>query len=170
MAIKGLNNVINNLQKVKNAINKDVDIKFISLSLDWIKEKANSNLDKNSQHFWGSDARNWTKKIYKTYGILENQDMNSASIEFGIGIKGNISGTIQDVARKEGWEYNVPTIYKDGQGRWTFHDARRDMWVTINGYEGKSFLYDAFIEYMQNKIWVTLYQQAFNEIMKGVIK
>ena len=183
MAIKGLNNVINNLQKVKNAISRDVDIKFISLSLDWISNKANSNLDQRTKGIWGSDSRQWTKKIYKTYGILENQDMNSASIEFGIGGRGanNPHSEADDV----GWQYDLPSEYKDDDGRWVFKDARTGQWVgihtieilgkkyvvrTFNGYEGKSFLYDAFMEYKQNRIWVTLYQQAFDEVMKGVIK
>lgn len=171
MAIKGLNKVLNNLQNIKRTINNDIDVLFIDLSLEWIKEKANSNLDKRTQHFWGSDARNWTKNIYKTYGILENQDMNSASIEFGIGRKGNISGAIQDVARKEGWEYDVPTTYKDNNGRWSFQDVRTGIWVNgFSGYEGKSFLYDAFIEYMQNRVWVSLYQKAFDMTIRGAIK
>ena len=85
MAIKGLNKVIKNLENVKKALANNVDPLFIRKSLEWISFQANTNLDNRTSHFWGSDARSWNYKIYQTFGILENQDMNSASIEFGIG-------------------------------------------------------------------------------------
>ena len=169
MAIKGLNKIIKNLENVKKALANDVDILFIDLSLDWISKRANEILDVRTKNFWGSDARVWTKKIDKKIGILENQDMNSASIEFGIGDEGARFGEIQHIAKEQGWEYNKPSEFKDDRGRWTFKDARTGIWVTFSGYQGKSFLYDAFIEYMQGRIWVQLYQQAFDEVMRSVI-
>ena len=170
MAIKGINEILNNLKNIKKAMNSDIDILFIDLSLEWIKNRANANLDARTSHFWGSDARSWTKKIYKTFGVLENQDMNSASIEFGIGRTGKHFGEIQRLAKSVNWEYDVPSEYKDASGRWTFKDERTGIWLTFSGYEGKSFLYDAFVEYMQDKIWIKLYQKAFDSIMGGVIK
>lgn len=184
MAIKGLNKVINNLKNVRKALKNEIDKRFISLSLDWISFKANQNLDENTSGIWGSNARSWTKKIDKTRGILENNDMNSASIEFGIGRKG--AHIPKSVAQEVGFEYDKPSEYKDDNGRWIFYDEKTEIWVglkftidengnrkafrTFNGYIGKSFLYDAFMEYKQNRVWVTLYQQAFDEIMRGVIK
>ena len=171
MAIKGLNKVLQNLQNIKRTINNDIDVLFIDLSLDWISKRANEILNVRTKNFWGSDARQWTKKIYKTYGILENQDMNSASIEFGIGDNGARFGEIQHIAKQEGWEYDMPSEHKDSQGRWTFQDARTGIWVKgFSGYQGKSFLYDAFIEYMQNRVWVSLYQIAFDRVMRGAIR
>lgn len=168
MAIKGIKKVKQNLQNIKKALNNDIDVLFISKSLDWIKQKANANLDIRTQRFWGSEARLWTKKIYKTYGILENQDMNSASIEFGIGRFG--ANSPHPIAQSQNYEYDVPSQYKDAFGRWTFQDTRTGIWITFSGYEGKSFLYDAFVEYMSRNIWVQKYQEAFDEIMKKVIK
>lgn len=170
MAIKGLNRVLQNLQNVRKSLYDNVEYLFIDYSLEWIKKRANANLDKRTSHFWGSDAREWTKKIYKTYGMLENQDMNSASIEFGIGRTGAGFSEISTIAKEQGWEYDVPSVNKDSLGRWTFKDARTGIWVTFSGYQGKSFLYDAFIEYMQDRVWVELYEKAFNKCMRGVIK
>lgn len=167
---KGLDKVITNLTRIKMELNSKIDYTFIDLSLEWIKKKANSNLDKRTSKFWGSDARQWTKTIIGSVGKLENQDMNSASIEFGIGQAGNISGTIQNIAKQEGWEYNLPSVFKDNNGRWTFRDDRTGIWITFDGYEGKSFLYDAFVEYMQSNVWYQLYQKAFDKIVRGAIK
>ena len=167
MAIKGLNKVIKNLGNVKKALANDVDPLFIRKSLEWISFQANTNLDNRTSHFWGSDARSWNYKIYQTFGILENQDMNSASIEFGIGRVG--ANNPQRVAIEQNYQYDKPSQYKDDNGNWTFQDARTGIWVRFNGYEGKSFLYDAFMDYMQGRIWVQLYQQAFDEVMRSVI-
>lgn len=169
--IKGLDKVINNLKAIKKS-SVEIDTLFIRKSLIWIGNTANTNLDSRTKHFWGSEARNWNLKIYATYGILENQDMNSASIEFGIGkTGGELFNEITWVAREEGYQYDVPSAYKDDEGRWTFQDARTGIWVrNFSGYKGKSFLYDAFISYMQSNIWVTLYQEAFDEVMRRIIK
>ena len=157
------------MKRVRKALKENIEVLFIEKSLDWISQKANNNLDARTSYFWGSDARSWTKRIYKTYGILENQDMNSASIEFGIGKVGLYHANTSSTLATPDYEYDRPSQYKDSDGNWTFKDARTGIWVTFNGYEGKSFLYDAFVEYMQNRVWVKLYQEAFDSIMRGVI-
>ena len=171
--VKGLAKVVNNLKKIQNSA-IDIDTLFIRKSLEWIRDRANINLDNRSTHFWGSEARLWNIKIYATYGILENQDMNSGAIEFGIGLEGAKSDlseynrTYSDIDSR--YAYDLPSEYKDDKGYWTFHDARTDRWLTFRGYMGKSFLYDALMEYKQNKMWVKLYQEAFDEIMRSIIK
>ena len=169
MSFKGLDKVITNLQKIKKA-SVDIDELFIRKSLEWIATEANKILDTRTKHFWGSDARQWNYKIYRTFGILENQDMNSASIEFGIGRVGLYHPNTSSELATPNYEYDRPSQYKDSAGNWTFKDARTGIWVKdFKGYEGKSFLYDAFVNYMQNRIWVKLYEEAFDEIMRKVI-
>lgn len=168
--MKGLNKVINNLNNIKNNI-KNIDYEFINLSLEWVANKANINLDKrlnNPPHFFGSSARSWTKKIYSTFGILENNDMNSASIEFGIGRKGKEKPNLQ--ALENGYVYDKPSEFKDDNGNWVFQDVYTGLWIKFNGYEGKSFLYDTFSEYMLSNEWQKLYKIAFDKTMKGIIK
>lgn len=170
MIIKGLSKVLKNMKAIQQVLPSEVDYLFIDSSLDWISKRANENLNVRTQNFWGSDAREWTKTIFGSYGILRNKDENSASIEFGIGNVGaRFNGIINNIAKSEGWQYNVPSVSKDANGRWTFQDTRTGIWMTISGYQGKAFLYDAFVEYMQNKIWLNLYQVAFDKVMKGVI-
>ena len=76
MSIKGLDKVINKLKLIRNSSVK-IDTLFISKSLDCISQEANKILDGRTNHFWGSDARLWTKRIYATYGILENQEVEN---------------------------------------------------------------------------------------------
>lgn len=161
--------VINNLNAIKKAIPR-IEEEFISRSLDWIANKANENLDKRTNHFWGSDARLWAKNIKPSlgYGILENLDMNSAAIEFGIGKVGEIVKHVE--SQKNGYQYNKPSEYKDELGNWTFKDEKTGLWVrNFGGYVGKSFLYDAFTEYMQTNVYLEIYQTTFDEIIRSVI-
>ena len=93
--------------------------------------------------------------------------MNSASIEFGIGRIGELSPNINAI--ENGYVYNKPSEYKDDNGYWTFKDARTGIWLTINGYTGKPFLYDAFCNYMFGE-WKRIYQEAFDESIGGICK
>lgn len=173
--ISGINQVINNLRKVRNSINNDINSLFITKSLEWIRDRAIEILSiklKNPPNWFGTnvlDKSTWfIKQISKNSYILENTYENSASIEFGIGIvaEENPHGWADEAH----YEYNKPSEYKDLNGRWSFKDQNDTVWYRFRGYEGKSFLYNAFMEYQQNNIWVKKYQEAFDEIMRSVIK
>ena len=171
--VVGLDRVLYNLNNIKKA-QKDIDNLFIEKSLKWIAEKANKNLDKainEPPHFWGSSARVWVTRIKGNVGILENMDDNSASIEFGIGKAGTEFSEIVWVARQNGWEYDLPSEHKDEDGNWTFQDEHTGIWVkNFNGYKGKSFLYNSFIEYKDTYVWKKLYQEAVDEVIRRVVK
>lgn len=173
--ISGINQVINNLRKVRNAINNDINSLFINKSLEWIRDRAIEILTtklSNPPNWFGTnvlDTSTWViKKISKNSYILENTYENSASIEFGIGIVAEENP--HNWAEEAHYKYNEPSEYKDLNGCWTFTDQNDEVWYRFRGYEGKSFLYDAFMEYKQNNIWVKKYQEAFDEIMRSVIK
>lgn len=167
--IKGVDKIIDNLQRIKKS-SKNINYLFIDKSLNWIKTQANKNLDARTNGYDSSNAREWTKKIYQNKGTLENNDMNSASIEFGIGRVGATRSLSNVVALENSYEYDRPSQYKDDNGYWTFMDNNTGIYITTRGYIGKSFLYDAFAEYMMNKHWVELYNEAFDEIMRGIVK
>ncbi len=168
--IRNLNVVINNLKLIKKSKNL-IDMTFIDIALDRIKDRANNLLDQRTEHFWGSDARSWTKNVTAHRGILENNDMNSASIEFGIGTIGAM-GSLEEVGQlMQEYKYNVPSEYKDDFGRWSFTDERTGIYLSnFSGYIGKSFLYDTFTEYMQDRLWVEDYKIAFDRVMRGICK
>lgn len=172
MAIKGINKIINNLKNIKNSAN-EIDTLFIKLSLEWIRDKANTLLDNNLSYepnTFGTSIREWDIIINSNYGKLENRYENSASVEFGIGIVGKNNPTIH--AQDSSWQYGVGynlRINDDSLG-WTFRDQNGKLWINFTGYEGKSFLYDALMEYKDNKMYEFFYQQAFDRIMRKVIK
>lgn len=162
---------IKKLKTIKNAFDSGlITYKFIDYSLEWIKDRANDTLDERTSHFWGSEARLWNKNIYSNFGVLENQDMNSASIEFGIGLKGQMNANNSARLSDPTYVYDRPSEYKDDNGFWTFQDKRTGIWLTFNGYEGKSFLYDTFCEYMFDKIWVQIYEKVIKEVIGGICK
>ena len=188
--ISGINQVINNLRKVRNAINNDINSLFITKSLEWIRDRAieilNTRLSNPANTFQTNvtDLSTWIiKQISKNSYILENTYENSASIEFGIGLVGQENP--HNWAEEAHYEYNLPSDSKDENGCFVFKDKATGRTIGLkkelqngkyvlvryfSGYEGKSFLYNAFMEYQQNNIWVKKYQEAFDEIMRSVIK
>ena len=164
--------VINNLERIKKSIeNNDINYLFIDYSLNWIMKEANRNLNKSTNGYLSSDARNWNTKIYGTFGILENLDMNSASIEFGIGVVGKNNPKNIDITNANiSFEYDVPSEYKNEDGSWTFYEPKTNTYIKFKGYVGKSFLYKSTIKYIQLKKYITFYQRAFDRVMRRVIR
>lgn len=170
MAIKGLKKVINNLTNIKKSAN-DIDRLFIQLSLEWIKNRANEILDSDlsyAPNTFGTNIREWDIIINNHSGRLENKYENSAGVEFGVGVVGEMNPTIH--AQNSHWQYNTSYGEKDDEGAWSFYDQNGKFWYKFTGYKGKSFLYKALMEYKDYKIWYILYQQAFDTIMRKVIR
>lgn len=182
-----VNKVINNLTRIKKALQKDIEKRFIHESLIWIANRANAILEQRTTGYHSSNAREWeyTYDQATHSGRLENKDMNSAAIEFGIGRYGkNFQSNNSSAARSAGWEWDVPSQYKDDNGCWVFKDkngnliglrtiinenGQKQQERYFNGYQGKSFLFDAFIEYKDKEIYKEIYQKAFDNIIPNVI-
>lgn len=171
MAIKGLNKVIKNLKNIKNS-SVEINTLFIDLSLQWIRDRANTLLDNDlryAPHTFGTNIREWEITITNNYGKLENRYENSAAIEFGIGTVGKNNPTTH--AQKSSWQYNLGgNLRINDTGAWSFYDQRGEFWFNFKGYKGKSFLYDALMEYKDTKMYEIFYQQAFDIVMRKVIR
>ena len=173
--VSSINKVISKLTKIQNSASR-IDYWFFRYSLNWIKNRANTLLDQRTNGYNSSIARQWNIHYYNTSAILENQDPNSGAIEFGIGMTGLLEhkhpkakNYNKGVAYENGYKFDVDSPYKDNNRNWSFQlpDGR---WITTSGYVGKSFLFDAFMEYKQKKKYVELYQKAFDKVMKGIGK
>lgn len=159
--------VIANLKKIQSS-NERMIYWFFRYSLNWIKNRANTLLNQRTNGYNSSKAREWTITYNKDYAKLENNDLNSGAIEFGIGYVGeNYNQHI--ASHQNGWDYNIPTQYKDQKGFWSFQ-LPNGTWITTRGYVGKSFLFDAFMEYKQTNKYSEFYQKAFDKVMKGIGK
>lgn len=173
--IKGLDKVLKNLNNVRRELKNNIDTLFIKNSLEWIRDRAIQLLKNNlsfAPNYFGTevtDVKEWSiiPTTNKSY-ILECNYENSASIEFGIGVVGESNP--HPIAESVGFEYDVPSDSKRADGAWNFIDQNEEIWYNFSGYQGKSFLYNALMEYKQNNVWVKIYQATFDEIMRGVIK
>ncbi len=185
-AIKGVDEVIHNLKLVRSKILTDIEEMFLRNSVTWIANRANNLLDQRTSGFHSSNAREW-RLIYNknTHSIrLENQDPNSGAIEFGIGRYAlNNPANNSSVATSEGWKWDIDTEYKDDNGCWVFKDksgnliglkyiidenGKKEKVRYFDGYKGKSFLYDSFIEYKDKGMYNIFYQDAFNQVMSSL--
>lgn len=168
--IKNLDKVINNLKHIKKALVNNINTLFFKNSLNWIANRADQLLDSSlsfEPNTFGTNIREWEITILGNYAKLENKYENSAAVEFGIGVVGKENPT--DHAQSSHYQYDM-RMSTDDEGRWSFYDQKGDFWYKFSGYKGKSFLYNAFMEYKQNDIWKQMYQKAFDEVMRGVIK
>lgn len=168
-----IDNIIKNIQKVQNLLRFKINYLFLQYSLNWIRKRAIELLDQRTNGYKSSNARQW-EIINNGYSAkLINQDPNSASIEFGIGIKGqneineNAQNDPRIIALKNGYKYNQKSDYKDDNGYWTFR-LDDGTFLTINGYGGKSFLYDSLVEFIQKNMYYACYKKAFDEVMGGI--
>lgn len=166
--IKGLDEV---LRKLNNLANSQIAIRklFFEKTSDWIIKEANailiSRLNNIENTFNSHVTESWEKEITDDRVVITNTYDNSASIEFGIGVVGQTHP--HDEANNAGYIYNVASPSKDDLGRWTFKEPVTQQWYfKYSGYEGKSFLYDALVEYYFQNMWGKLYEQAFAEIFK----
>jgi hypothetical protein len=170
------------LQKVKKMQNQFPIMKkeLIEKCAYKIVELANKNLsildigenvkDKimSSWHF---------EKVGDHFKII-NTEQKSVYVEFGTGIVGQQQP--HHKSKESGYEYNVESLYKDEQGRWTFyqnlkdldlptdysedriyfHEPKRNserMLIRTSGAPASMFVFNAIIEFRENyyakKIW-----------------
>lgn len=166
--IKGLDEV---LRKLNNLANSQIAIRrlFFEKTAIWITEQANAilitRLNNTLDTFDSHVTESWEWEITDDKVTITNAYDNSASIEFGIGVVGQAHP--HDEANNAGYIYNVASPSKDDLGRWSFEEPATQQWYfKYSGYEGKSFLYDALVEYYFQNVWGKLYEQAFAEIFK----
>ena len=158
-----------------------IDREFILTSLEWIKETANSYLSFESKYSNTTDIKDkW--EIYKTVGAfgekyeLRNTSPFSALVEFGTG---SIGGrTPHELASLLNYQY--------GNQSWTFvRDLTSMDWVVdtsiygkvdpnddrylflkdFEGYEGKSYLYDAFFDYFHSGVYKRIYKSIYKKYL-----
>lgn len=118
---KSIKNAINLLNQQKKVLREQAIPEYMQRSADWIKKRANQILERsdigvqivqNITSSWHID------KLSPNHIVLYNMSWKAAFVEFGVGI---IAQTAKhpnaDIA---GYEYNVDTGKKFGQGYWQF--------------------------------------------------
>lgn len=142
---------------------KIVNEQFIIESLEWIRDKANDNLENRVGYFAGTlNLREYwqiTKTSDDTYE-LRNTNEKGAYVEFGTGIVGYGSHEKADEVR---YEYDVNN---HGAFGWNWYNEKDGYLVKgFTGYEGKSFLWDAFFDYYSNGEFAKIYERIYRQII-----
>lgn len=118
---KSIQNAIKALQKQKKVVSEQMIPEYMLRSAEWIKKRANEIL--NSSDIGVQIVQNITSswhidKISNSHIVLYNMSWKAAYVEFGVGIVGQTSK--HPNADMAGYEYNVESGKKFGQGHWQF--------------------------------------------------
>ena len=172
---KSIKEAIKQLEAQKKVLTDVAIPEYLNKSAEWIRERANTIL---SLADIGDDVKSkissrWDiKKISSNHIVLFNSYYKAAYVEFGVGIIGQTSKHPNaDVA---GYEYNVESEHKFGQGYWRFEvsDVSRidipekaiiyqsqeedGLSIVTQGTEGVWYLFNAVEDFKviaQKSIW-----------------
>lgn len=185
---KGIQNAQKEINDLIAKIQNQVNTEFISLSLDWIKNRAiqylnSSGLDGNLvQEF----QNRFVKQVFVRNGHLILDHEKGAYVEFGVGIEGGKNPYPNTFAKNLSWEYDVDSNFKSSSDRsWRFVlkageplDIRQDKVTALHekasgdivygtiGSQGVLFMYNAIMDYATNiSIPGGLYETALNRII-----
>lgn len=121
LSASGVAKVKKELKDIKKMLTDQIIPTFLERSADWIQNRANQIL---SQSDIGKSVIQWIsnswhiKVVSKSRIILYNTSWKAVWVEFGVGIVGQSNK--HPNADESGYEYNVDTGKKFGQGYWEF--------------------------------------------------
>ena len=171
LSVSSLENAIKELKQIRSNI-RNINREFIRESLLWIQNQANMYLETRVNNFPNSAniAMEWDIKLIKdgrggnfAYELRNKSDV-AYFVEFGTGVKGESKK--HKVADKVGYKYDVNNHGEDG---WSFAFEYKDemyYFKGFRGYEGKSFLYDAFFDFYYLNEWKKIYQKVYDKYIK----
>lgn len=119
---KSIQNTIKWLQQQKKVISEKMLPEYIEKAVEWIENEADDLISKSDI---GDNVKSYIQsswlieRISPTHIKLYNISRHAAYVEFGVGIIGQTSK--HPNATKAGYEYNVDSGYKFGQGMWRFN-------------------------------------------------
>ena len=161
---KSVEKAIEEIEKVRNKLILVKD-EFAKNSLEWIRDRANQYLDQRVKNFpnTANVSQYWEiKQKTKNIWELRNNNPYGAYIEFGTGIVG--ANKPHKIADDVDYKYDVNKHQEKG---WTWYNEELDLTVYgFKGYEGKSFLYDAFFDYFYLKEYVKIYEKVIKKYLK----
>lgn len=173
-----------NLENVKKILVEQVTPTYLERAAEWIRDRANEIL---SQSDIGSSVIQWITNswhinvISKSHIVLSNTSWKAVWVEFGVGIIGQTDK--HPNADAEGYEYNVDSGKKFGQGHWQFtvndeskldipqdaiiYEDYTDSGISIitQGTKGVWYLYNAVQDFKMMK-----QKELWNEVVKEFIK
>lgn len=158
---KSLKNAIDELERMKK-VAKQINDEFLKRCLVWIKERADFYLDRRVGKYKGTAeiSKSWIiEKVDKNRWRLRNVNPVGAYVEFGTGLIGEQNP--HGKANELGYEYDVNN---HGSKGWNWENEELGISMFgFKGYEGKSFLYDAFLDFTIFGKYKEIYQELIKE-------
>lgn len=170
LSTSSIENAINTLTEIRKTI-KMINDDFIYESLEFIMDRAKKYHNARTYNFENTANINndWhikrvlNRKNEIGYELRNDNDL-VAYVEFGTGIVGEIDP--HKVADKVNYEYDMNNHQLNG---WTFTNKEFNLhFIDFIGYEGQSFLYDAFWDYFYKDEWKRIYQKNYDKYMKYI--
>ena len=172
---KSIKDAIKLLKNQKKVINEQMLPEYMQKSADWIINRANEILDRSDI---GEDVKSQIFNSWDTVWVnknclkIINYSWKSAFVEFGVGIIAQTSK--HPNADNTGYEYNVDSDKKFGQGFWQFSVSDKDqldipqksiiyqdydgeqLSIITQGTQGVWFLFNAVEDFKvtyQQRLW-----------------
>lgn len=155
---------INELKNIKNILNK-INNEFIYESLEWIKNRANDYLNNRVKNFpnTANIEQYWViNQLGNGHWELRNTSPVGAYVEFGVGLVG--SNRPHESSYQSNYKYDVNN-HGDKGWNWKNEEYGISMYG-FRGYEGKSFLYDAFFDYHYNFEYKRIFKMVYSKYIK----
>lgn len=159
---------IKEIKRIQKILKEVIPGNFVYESLKWIRDKANEYHDKRQGEFpntinikskWEITFDKSSQGTFRTSGKLINTDNRATLVEFGVGLKGK--NYPHDKANEVHYEYDVNNHNIVG---WNWYNKEFDVGMKgFIGYQGKSFLYDAFIDYYYGQEYAIIYRRLFKQ-------
>lgn len=180
LSVSGITALQEELKSLQSQIKTEINRKFISLSLDWIKERAISYLNASGYdgEIVAEIAGSFVKTVVGNVGTLLVNHEKGAYLEFGVGVIAK--GSAHNLANQVGWQYDVDSPRKTASRGWAFLkdsgkplDMRRDDVIIskdekvyfTHGGTGASFLYQAEMDF--KGVAEQIYMQAAKSVLGG---
>jgi phage major head subunit gpT-like protein len=176
---ESIKNAVELLKQRKKIISDTLIPEYLERTAEWIIAEADrileasdigDNVKQYIQNAWVID------KVSNSHIIVKNLSQKSAYVEFGVGIIGQTAQ--HPNARNTGYEYNVDSPHKYGQGFWQFkvenqseldipqdaiideHNSADGLSIITQGTQGVWFLFNAMQNYKMSEK-----QRLWNELV-----
>lgn len=170
---QSLNSLGKRLDQIQSLIETKVTQRFFEMSLDWLKTQSITYLRQNypqreDQSRIAEIENEFEYEIIGDKARLINNHKQAVYVEFGIGIVGR--GTHPQSSNAKigagGYEYNLPSEAKEHAKNIT---EQEDSWFyrgLTQGNIASLFMYNALMDYQHRQVYVWIYQQAMDEVLK----
>ena len=169
LSTSSIDNAIKELTEIRKKYIKWITEDFIYESLEWIKNQAIYYHTIRTINFpnTANINKDWhIKKVFKNKNNmcyeLRNDNELVAYVEFGTGLVGDTLP--HKVAKEVNYDYDMNNHGIEG---WSFKNEDFSLYfIDFIGYEGQSFLYDAFYDYFYGNKWKDIFEENYNKHIK----